>query len=176
MRKNRKPVVPDAEGPTPERLRQGAVERLDHAIADDAGRPARPYRGVDTLVQMLRRMSISPAMYQAAEEFRVEFHRASLDPLRSPDLGRIRAGARQAEMPLSLRQAEARRRVWAALTAVGGIASPAGSCLWHIVGCEWSVKDWAARRGWGGRPLSPEAASGILVGALGTLQGHFRLG
>src|ERR1700733_14974817 len=50
------------------------------------------------------------------------------------------------------------------------IASPAGSCVWHVVGCEWTIRDWALREGWGGRPLSEEAASGVLVGALGVLQ------
>ena len=166
----------DDFGPTPERLRQGVVERLDHAIADEAGRPARPYRGVDTLTQMLRRQTISPAMHQAAEDFRALFHRASLDPLRVPDLARVPSGPRGAETPPPLRQVEARGKVWAALEALGGIASPGGSCVWHVVGCEWSVKEWALRQGWGGRPLSQEAASGILVGALGTLQAHFGLG
>jgi hypothetical protein len=79
-------------------------------------------------------------------------------------------------VPLSQRRADARNRIWSALEALGGIASPAGSCVWHVVGCEWSVKDWALRQGWGGRPLSQETASGVLVGALGTLQAHFGLG
>jgi hypothetical protein len=43
------------------------------------------------------------------------------------------------------------------------------------VGCEWPVKDWALREGWGGRPLSQETAAGILVGALGVLQGLYGL-
>jgi hypothetical protein len=65
--------------------------------------------------------------------------------------------------------------VWRALTAVGGIASPAGSCLWHVLGCEWSVRQWAQREGWGGRRVSEEIASGVLVGALGVLQAHYGL-
>lgn len=176
MRKSRSIPRIDESGPTPERARHGPIERLDHAIADEEGRPARPYRGVDTLTQMVRRGTISPAMHQAAEDFRSLFHRASLDPLRVPDLARIPSGTRGNDMALPLRQADARNKVWSALEALGGIASPAGSCVWHVVGCEWSVKDWALRQGWGGRPLSQEAASGILVGALGTLQAHFGLG
>jgi Domain of unknown function (DUF6456) len=176
VKKTRKPQWLGESGPTPERLRHGPVERPDRAIADEAGRPARPYRGVDTLAQMLRRNTISPPMYQAAEDFRVLFHRASLDPLSVPDLSRVPSDPRGVEPPLSLRQAEARAQVWKALEALGGIASPAGSCVWHVVGCEWSVKDWAARQGWGGRPLSPETGAGVLVGALGMLKTHFRLG
>jgi len=176
MSRAKKARPDDGFGPTPERIRHGGIERLDHAIADEAGRPARPFRGVDTLTQMLRRRSISPAMHQAAEDFRAIFHLASLDPLRVPDLSRLRGGSRPTDMPVSLRQADARQKIGAALDAVGGIASPAGACLWHVVGCEWSVRDWAVREGWGGRPLSPEAASGILVAALGMLQSHYRLG
>jgi Domain of unknown function (DUF6456) len=176
MKNSRKTQDSDETGPTPERLGHGPVERLDRAIADEAGRPARPYRSVDSLGLMLRRRTISSAMYQAAEDFRALFHRASLDALRVPDPSRVPGGPRDGDTPPTLRQAEARRRVWAALEALGGVASPAGSCVWHVVGCEWSVKEWAARQGWGGRSLSQESAAGILVGALGTLQAHFGLG
>jgi Domain of unknown function (DUF6456) len=176
MKRPRKPAATENDGPTPERLVRGAVERAAATIADEAGRPSRPYRAIDTLAQMLRRRTISPAMYQAAEDFRALFHRASLDPLSAPDLSRIRGGTAGAEAPLSLRQAAARQRIWTALLALGGIASPAGSCVWHVVGCEWSLKAWAAQRGWGGRPLSQEAASGLLVGALGMLEAHLKQG
>lgn len=168
--------TPDESGPTPERARHGVVERLGHAIADEDGRPARPYRSVDSITLMLRRGTISSGMHQAAEDFRALFHRASLDPLRAPDLARVPSGVRAGGLSLSFGQVDARTKVWTALEVLGGIASPAGSCVWHVVGSEWSVKDWALRQGWGGRPLSQEAAAGILVGALGVLQAHFRLG
>ena len=63
--------------------------------------------------------------------------------------------------------------VWHAIRAVGGIASPAGSCLWHVVGWERSLKEWALEQGWSGRRVSQEAASGILIAALGALEAHF---
>ena len=154
--------------PTDERFARGLVERPAQAIADEAGRPARPYRAVDTLGLMLRKGSISPAMHQAAADFRARFVTAALDPLRAPDLMRLPHGVR--ELSPSERQAEARKHVWRALQALGGIAAPAGSCLWHVVGCEWTLKDWALREGWGGRPLSQETAAGVLIGALGVLQ------
>jgi hypothetical protein len=158
----------DANGPTRERRQHGLVERLPHAIADEAGRPARPYRNVDTLGVMLRKGTITPAMRQAGDDFHALFVRAALDPLRAPDLRRARVGGHDAEP--GERQLESRRRIWRALQALGGIASPAGSCAWHVLGCEWTVKDWALRQGWGGRPMSQEAAAGVLVGALGVLQ------
>ena len=104
--------------PPPERRARGEVERLPRAIADERGRPARPYRAPDMLLLMERRGTIA---------------------------------------------------------ALGGIASPAGSCVWHVVGAEWTLKDWALREGWGGRPLSAETASGVLIGALGVLQALYGL-
>jgi len=159
--------------PTPERWARGDVERLPRAIADEGGRPARPYRATDTLLLMERRGSISAPMRQAAEDFRAAFHAASLDPLAAADLHRLPRSNR--ELQLTERQSQARKRVWSALGALGGFASPAGSCVWHVVGAEWTLKDWALREGWGGRPLAPETATGILVGALGVLQAYYGL-
>jgi hypothetical protein len=61
------------------------------------------------------------------------------------------------------------------LKALGGVASPAGSCLWHVVGSAVTLKEWALHHGWNGRVLSPEAASGVLIGALGALQAQLGL-
>jgi len=156
--------------PAPERWARGEVERLQIAIADEQGRPARPYRATDTLLVM---DTITPEMRQAAEDFRAIFRAAALDPLRAPDLNRTpRAGC---DLNLGERAVGAREKVWAAMTTLGGIHSPAGSCVWHVVGCEWTLKDWALREGWGGRPLSVETAAGVLVGALGVLQGLYGL-
>jgi hypothetical protein len=159
--------------PTPERMAQGAVERLPHAIADDDGRPARPYRALDTLGTMLRKGSITAEMHQAGEDFHALFMTAQLDPMRVPDLTRLPQGIH--ELPMTLAQAEARKQVWLALKSLGGMSAPAGSCVWHVVGCEWTLKDWALRQGWNRRSISQEIASGILVGSLGVLQAYFGL-
>jgi hypothetical protein len=70
----------------------------------------------------------------------------------------------------------ARERVWRAIVAVGGPRSPGGSCLWHVIGWERSIKEWALEQGWNGRRISQEAASGILISALGALEAHYRTG
>ncbi len=161
--------------PTPERLVQGPVERLERPIADAAGRSARPYRAVDTLAAMERRGSITPAMRQAGEDFRARFAVAQLDPLRALDYSRPRHGAAarhyDGEGPGS-RVEGARQTVWRLILAVGGLGSPGGSCLWHVVGWERSLKEWALEQGWSGRRVSQEAASGILIAALGALESH----
>lgn len=58
---------------------------------------------------------------------------------------------------------------------VGGVASPSGSCLWHVVGLDCSVHEWAMRHGWNGRPIAQTQGQGILIGALGVLAAHYGL-
>jgi hypothetical protein len=157
---------------SPERLRQGLVELVPAVIADADGRPARPYRAVDTLMLMERRGSITAGMRQAGEDFRRRFAVAQLDPLRALDLSHASLGdkpSRRDNAP-SQRVEAARAAVWRAVGAVGGIASPAGSCLWHVVGWQQSLREWAQEQGWAGRRVSPEAASGILIATLGALE------
>ncbi len=178
----RKPASPRAShpasdtAPSPERQRHGPVERLERPIADLAGRPSRPYRAVDTLAIMERRGSITAGMRQAGEDFRARFAVAQLDPLRAIDLSHLRLGEHSprpdADAP-GLRIEAARTAVWRAIQAVGGIGSPAGSCLWHVLGWEQSVKEWALEQGWSGRRVGQEAAAGILIAALGALESHF---
>ncbi|HWB50193.1 MAG TPA: hypothetical protein VG651_13865 [Stellaceae bacterium] len=162
---------------SPERLRQGPVELVPAVIADAAGRLARPYRAVDTLTLMERRGSITAGMRQAGEDFRRRFALAQLDPLRALDIARLSLGDKpsyQDHHAPGLRVEAARAAVWRAIRAAGGIASPAGSCLWHVVGWERSLKEWALEQGWAGKRVSQEAASGILIATLGALEAHFR--
>jgi hypothetical protein len=162
--------------PTPERRNHGLIERLERPISDDAGRSARPYRSVDTLAAMERRGSITAGMRQAGEHFRTRFTTAQLDPLSAFDVSRPRTGShsgyRSGEEP-GLRIENAREAVWRAILAVGGQGSAGGSCLWHVLGWERSLKEWALEQGWSGRRVSQEAASGILIAALGALEAHF---
>jgi hypothetical protein len=166
------PAIP----PTGERRRQGEIERLARPIADESGRPARPFRAVDTLTVMERRGSITIAMRQAAEDFRIQFAAAHLDPLHAFDYRQPRSGGTgfaDRGVAKGFRVENARDHVWRAIAAVGGPRSPGGSCLWHVVGWERSIKQWAIEQGWNGRRVSQEAASGILISALGALEAHY---
>lgn len=128
---------------------------------------------------MERRGSITAGMRQAGEAFRARFAAAQLDPLHALDLSRLRVGGgpqlRSDEQPGS-RIEGARDAVWRSILAVGGLGSPGGSCVWHVVGWERSLKEWALEQGWSGRRVSQEAASGILIAALGALEGHHQRG
>jgi hypothetical protein len=113
-------------------------------------------------------------MHDAAKDFQADFIVANLDPLRALPMLRVPGTGREPDQ--GERQLHARRRVHEAMQALGGLSSPAGSCVWHVVGLQRSVREWALRQGWGGRPVRQEQAQGILVAALGMLAGHLGYG
>src|ERR671910_1640008 len=141
---------------------------------DPDGRIVVHHRTVDTLGKMLRAGTITPEMHDAAHDFQASFIIANLDPLRAIPILRVPGTGREPD--LNERQLDARRRVHAAMQALGGISSPAGSCVWHVIGLQCSVREWAMRQGWGGRPVRQEQAQGNLVAALGMLAAHLRYG
>jgi hypothetical protein len=153
--------------PTPERLCHGEVERLNRPIADEHGRPARPFQAVDILVAMERRGSITPGMRGAGQDFRETFQRAHLDPLHAAKLERT--GFSPTALP-GFRIEAARERVWQTIRRLGGLGSPPGSCLWHVIGLEETIRHWAMLQEWRRKQLDVETASGILIASLGMLE------
>ena len=141
---------------------------------DPDGRIVVHHRTVDTLGKMLRGGTITQEMHDAAKDFQAAFIVANLDPIRALPILRVPGTGREPD--LNERQLDARRRVHEALQSLGGISSPAGSCVWHVVGLQRSVREWAIRQGWNGRPVRQEQAQGILVAALGVLAGHLGYG
>ena len=123
---------------------------------------------------MLRAGTIDQAMHDAAKDFQAAFIIAQLEPLRALPVLRMPGTGREPD--LNERQLYARGRVHQAMAALGGISSPAGSCVWHVVGLQRSVREWAIRHGWGGRPVRQEQAQGILIASLGMLAVHFGYG
>jgi hypothetical protein len=84
-------------------------------------------------------------MHDAAQDFQAAFIVAQLDPLRALPILRVPGAGREPD--LSERQLHARGRVHQAMAVLGGI-SPAGSCVWHVIGLQRSVREWAIRQGW----------------------------
>ena len=134
---------------------------------DPDGRIVVHHRTVDTLGKMLKAGTITPEMHDAAKDFQAAFIVANLDSLRALPILRVPGTGREPDQ--GERQLHAKRRVHEAMQALGGLSSPAGSCVWHVVGLQRSVREWAIRQGWGGRPVRQEQAQGILIAALGML-------
>jgi hypothetical protein len=158
--------------PTDWRLQHGRFGPPVREADPDTGRTVVHRRAIDTLATMEANGTITAEMRTAGETFRAHFRASALDPLRAMPLLRVPAATGET---LTERTAAARQRVARAMDALGGPASPAGSCVWHVVGCELSMREWAARQGWGGRPVGHTQAQGILVAALGMLAKHYGL-
>jgi hypothetical protein len=133
------------------------------------------HRTVDTLGMMLESGAITWGMCAAGRDFQAAFTIACFDNMPRVNLTQMARSPSAAHHvgDFSDAQIAARERVARALDALGGHGSPAGSCVWHVVGMQTSVREWALRLGWGGRPVRQESAQGILVAALGVLVKHF---
>jgi hypothetical protein len=152
------PVAPGRLGPTPHRLQHGPVELLPATIADGAGAVAQPYRSIDTVALLLKRGAITPRMAAAADEFRRAFHVAHLDPLRAADMTRTTGTGPRSHDPPTW----ARRVVVSTLEAIGGTQAYPGSCLWHCIGAEVSVRKWSLEVA----GIHPHEGRGVLVATL----------
>jgi hypothetical protein len=133
------------------------------------------HRTVDTLGMMLDSGAITPGMHAAARDFQAAFTIACFDCMPRVNLTLMtRSPSASHHTPdLTDGQLAARERIARALDVLGGHGSPAGSCVWHVVGLQTSIREWALRQGWGGRPVRQESAQGILVAALGVLAKHY---
>jgi hypothetical protein len=138
---------------------------------DPDGRIVVHHRLVDTLGRMLKSGTIDQAMHDAGRDFQATFIVAQLDPLRAVPVLRVPGTTSQAH--LTERQLHAWRRLQEALQALGGHGSPTASWAWHVLGCQRSIREWAMRQGWGGRPLHVQQAQGIALAALDLLARHF---
>ncbi|HEV7455278.1 MAG TPA: hypothetical protein VGN96_00765 [Roseococcus sp.] len=165
-------VPEDLSKPSKWRLQHGGFSEPIREADPETGTPVTHRRAVDTLGLMLANGTIAPQMHDAGQIFRTLFRSAALDGIATSQLIRL-AGATADAM--SSRQIDARRRVAEAMDTLGGHDSPAGSCVWFVIGLEFSVREWAMRQGWSGRLVHGPVAQGILVAALGTLAMHFGL-
>jgi hypothetical protein len=129
------------------------------------------FRTVDSLGLLLRNGAITKPMHAAGQEFANAFVAAQLDPRGAASLQSVGGGHQV--LTMTERAAWAKKRVGAALDAVGGITSPAGCALWQVAGLGKSVKEWSVTEGWNGRHLNVYEAKGILVSALGVLAVHY---
>ena len=156
----------DMSKPTKWRLQHGPMGEPVREADPETGLPVVHRRAVDTLGQMLANGTITQEMHDAGAVFRTRFRIAALDGIRPMPLLRLPGSGGD---NLTERQMTARRAVADAITALGGFDSAAGSCVWHVVGLECSMREWAQRQGWGGRSVGHAQAQGMLVAALGVL-------
>ena len=163
----------DLATPSKWRLQHGDFTAPVREADPETGRPVQHRYAIDTLAVMLNNGTITREMHDAGAIFRRQFRIAALDTLRAMPLIRI-PGSTGLDTTTE-QQFQAREKVAAAIAALGGPASPAGACVWHVVGLESSITEWARRSGWGGRPIGHAQGQGVLVSALGVLAMHYGL-
>ena len=159
--------------PTAERQQHGRVRRMHEQLQDSDGAIGNPFKTVATLERMEANGTITATMRQAGERFRDDFTVAGLETLHAASMLRLPGGRGGDGMTGS--QIDARRRLFAALDALGGPSSVCGSCAWYVLGAELTIKDFARRHHWTGRPVHQQTAGGLLLSVLSVLQGHYGL-
>lgn len=172
-KKNSRSTLGAGLGVTNERLQHGEVELVTDR--DEEGAVVVHSRTVDTLARFLRSGKITDSMYSAGRRFEELFARAALNSVRAANLSGAARSSNRGSIIESIE--DARDRVKAELDSLGGAGSPCGSAAWFVLGMGVFIEGLADRPAWGGaRALNPQAASGVLFGALGILEGFYRTG
>lgn len=159
--------------PTAHRLAKSPVKLLDRA-QDEQGRVSRPYRAIDFLEDWQEHGDVTSEQKQAADDFRIAFHRAQHNTLGTLDVSRPMVSGRLHQY-VPFRVEAARWKVWAAVKSVGGLHSFGGRCLWHVIGLDISLRQWVNDEVLAGRRISMYRAKILLIRALDDLRRHFGL-
>lgn len=150
---------------TPERAAQDGLEKLAVVETVEGGTRARASKTTDTIGRMLMNGTIDVSMARAARRFHADFMLAQLNGVKAAPLERRSKGLTDDSATLA-----ARERVAGAVQILGGHGAPASMAVWFVVGCGYSVREWARRERFGsGGCLNEHTAKGILIGALSAL-------
>jgi len=162
----------DLSKPSVWRLQHGGFDPPSFDLDPESGAVVVHRRAVDTLGMMLSNGTITEPLYDAGVQFRTQFRKAAIEHVATSAMLRLPGGGGDQMLEGTI---HARRRIADAMDVLGGHDSATGSCAWHVLGTEASVREWAMRQGWGGKLVSPPQAQGILVATLTVLAVHFGL-
>lgn len=165
--------------PTPERRKRAAEQGLPIArvAAPDregkASAQAMVYQAPDNIERLHRNGTITSNMKHAAARFHADWVMAGLEGLRAAKLERLPRGTGgidgQAEATL-----DARNRVHRVYDRLGGYGQPGTQVLISVVGEGQTLAAWALKERSGPWRLDPHKAAGVLLSALGVLEGFYR--
>jgi hypothetical protein len=173
-KRKRKPKTrrEDLSRPSTWRRQHGEFGPASFDTDPDTGAVVTHHRAVDTLGRMLSNGTITKEMYDAGAIFRTHFRGAAFGNVATSPLHRLPGRATDG---MSAHSVDSRMKIAAAIGVLGGHDSAAASCVWYVVGHECSVREWAMRQGWRGRPVPASQAQGMLVVTLGVLAAHYGL-
>ena len=125
---------------TKRRLQHGDFTAPVREADPETGWPLQHLTAIDALLVMLSKGTITRERHNAGASFRRHFRSAALDSLRAMPMIRMPGGSGET---LTEQQFQACKRLAGALEALGGAASPGAACVWHVVGLEQSITEWA---------------------------------
>ena len=132
------PTLEELSNPSHWRLQHGGFSEPVRDTDPETGTPVQHRRAVDSIAAMLGNGTITPEMHEAGAMFRTQFRAAALDGIRTTQLLRIPGGTGDT---MTERQVLARQRVISAMDVLGGLHSPGGSAVWHMLGLECSIRE-----------------------------------
>ena len=134
---------------------------------DGSGRVVKAPTVAQTQDILSRSRLITGPELATAREFQALFQQCCFGDIRAANLERVGGGSR----PMVIDLVEDRRDMINRLfRLMGGMYSPMGSILFHVVGMEASIVAWCARQASDGkRQWSPDKATGLLAAAISHL-------
>lgn len=171
--------VPKPGSPTPERRKRAAAEGMPiERVAGPeregkASTQAMVYHAPDNMARLHRNGTITSNMLHAASRFHADWIRAGMVGLRAAKLERLPRGTGgidgQTEAAL-----DARNRVHRICDRLGGFRQPGFQVLMCVVAEGATLAAWALKERSGPWRLDPNKAAGVLLSALGVLEGFYR--
>lgn len=171
---------PKIGSPTPERRKRGVeldlqVQRVAAPLRPNAADAAVVYYVPDMMAHLHRRGAITSNMAHAASIFHHHFVTAGFVGLRAAKLTRVPQStggiAGQPEEML-----DAREKIYFVCRRMGGFDKPGFQALVNVVGEGRSLTAWAEMERGGAWRLNGDSAKGVLICALGVLEGLYRRG
>ena len=165
--------TPKTGSPTPERrkraLDEGSAVQL---VASPDAPSATLYQVPSHLLRMHRNGKITSNMLHAASKFHRDYVAAGMVGVRLARLIRVEGGAG----PDGLNGAvlDARARLHKICDGLGGFNQPGFQVLLGVVGELRTVSDWSSGETRGPWRLNHESGRGVLITALGALEGFYR--
>ncbi len=164
---------PKTGSPTPERRKRALAEGSAVQLVASADAPsATLYHVPSSLARMHRNGKITNNMLHAASKFHRDYVAAGMVGLRLARLIRVEGGGDRDGLNGAV--LDARARLHRICDGLGGFNQPGFQVLLGVVGELRTVADWSQGETRGPWRLNHESGRGVLITALGALEGFYR--
>ena len=164
---------PKTGSPTPERRKRALDEGSAVQLVASPDVPnATLYQVPSSLLRLHKNGKITNNMLHAASKFHRDYVAAGMVGVRLAKLERVEGGG--SPDGLNGKMLDARARLHKICDALGGFNQPGFQVLLGVVGELRTVADWSSGETRGPWRLNHESGRGVLIAALGALEGFYR--